>query len=52
METITKNSNEKPNDLLEHLIQNRPVDTYATRHGIAKEPHAKKAVVHTKTRRT
>ena len=45
METITKNNNETPHNLLEHLIQNKSVDTYATRHGIASEPHAKTAVL-------
>ena len=41
LENIQKNLNENPNKLLNSLTTNTSFSTYATRHGIATEPHAK-----------
>ena len=45
METLKSNPNESPQNLLNSLLCSTPVDTYATRHGIASEPHAKINVI-------
>lgn len=44
METVKSNKNENPEKLINYLLSDKKIDTLATRHGVAMEPHAKLAV--------
>lgn len=45
METIKKNPNEDAHNLVKSLLYSKSFENFATRHGIATEPHAKREVV-------
>lgn len=45
METIKSNSDATADNLIKEMLQTKKFETFATRHGIATEPHAQTSVV-------